>query len=408
MSFGALYDIKILDLTQMLSGPYATQMLADQGAEVIKIEPPRGDMIRPAGPFRADDDAKTHGAYFQSVNRNKRGICLDLKTEAGKDVLKRLVRDADVLVENFRAGVMEKLGLSYETLIAENPKLVYGALRGFGDPRTGDSPYTNWPAYDVTAQAMGGLIGITGADEDSPTKIGPGLGDIIPGMMLSFGILAALHHAQKTGQGQFVDVAMTDSILAVCERIVYQHSIDGSVPKPEGNFHPFLCPFGLYPAKDGWVTIAAPRDEFFEMLAKNLGADDLLEDPRFAGQLARIQNKDALNARLCELTKLHSKAALTEMLGGLLPYGPVMTMAELPDDPHIKSREMIVEIEQPGSASPLSVAGVPVKMSETPGGVHARAPGKGEHGDEILKEASFSEAEITKLRDAGAFGQTKG
>ena len=141
------------------------------------------------------------------------------------------------------------------------------------------------------------------------------------------------------------------------------------------------------------MTIAAPRDEFFEMLAKNLGADDLLEDPRFAGQLARIQNKDALNARLCELTKLHSKAALTEMLGGLLPYGPVMTMAELPDDPHIKSREMIVEIEQPGSASPLSVAGVPVKMSETPGGVHARAPGKGEHGDEILKEASFSEAE---------------
>ena len=403
MSFGALSDVKVLDLTQMLSGPFATQMLADQGAQVIKIEPPRGDMIRPAGPFRKDDNKKTHGAYFQSVNRNKRGLCLDLKTEAGRDVLFKLVKDADILVENFRAGVMKKLGIPYEVLSKINPKLVYGALRGFGDPRTGDSPYVNWPAFDVTAQAMGGMIGITGPNGE-PTKIGPGVGDIIPGMMLSFGIVSALHHARRTGEGQFVDVAMMDSVLAVCERIVYQNSISGMVPEPEGNFHPFLCPFGVFPAKDGSITIAATNDSFFKNLAENLDALELLGDERYANQMARIQNKDALNARLCEITSALTKAELTAKIGGLLPYGPVMTMADLPDDPHVKARDMIVEIEQPGSATPLSVAGVPVKMTKTPGGVKMRSPGKGEHSEEILKDAGFSTSKIADLRANGVLG----
>lgn len=403
MSFGALADVKVLDLTQMLSGPFATQMLADQGAQVIKIEPPRGDMIRPAGPFRKDDNQKTHGAYFQSVNRNKRGLCLDLKTKTGRDVLFKLVKDADILVENFRAGVMEKLGIPYEVLSKINPKLVYGALRGFGDPRTGDSPYVNWPAFDVTAQAMGGMIGITGPNGE-PTKIGPGVGDIIPGMMLGFGIVSALHHARRTGEGQFVDVAMMDSVLAVCERIVYQNSISGMVPEPEGNFHPFLCPFGVFPAKDGSITIAATNDLFFKNLAENLDAPELLGDERYASQIARIQNKGALNARLCEITSLLTKAELTTKIGGLLPYGPVMTMADLPDDPHVKARDMIVEIEQPGSAMPLSIAGVPVKMTKTPGGVKMRSPGKGEHSEEILKGAGFSTSEIADLRANGVLG----
>jgi len=403
MSFGALSDVKVLDLTQMLSGPFATQMLADQGAQVIKIEPPRGDMIRPAGPFRADDKQKTHGAYFQSVNRNKRGLCLDLKTEAGRAVLLKLVEDADILVENFRAGVMKKLGISYEALAKINPKLVYGALRGFGDPRTAKSPYVDWPAFDVTAQAMGGMIGITGP-KGEPTKIGPGVGDIIPGMMLSFGIVSALHHARRTGEGQFVDVAMMDSVLAVCERIIYQNSISGMVPVPEGNFHPFLCPFGVFPAKDGSITIAATNDLFFNNLAENLGAPELIEDARYASQMARIQNKDALNARLCEITCQLTKAELTEKIGGLLPYGPVMTMADLPTDPHVQARNMIVDIEQPGSAKPLSVAGVPVKMTKTPGAVKMRSPGKGEHSDEILKEAGYSAAQIDELCTSGALG----
>ncbi len=400
MSFGALSDVKVLDLTQMLSGPFASQMLADQGAQVIKVEPPHGDMIRPAGPFRDDDTQRTHGAYFQSVNRNKRGLCLDLKTEAGRDVLFKLVAGADILVENFRAGVMEKLGIDYTVLKKINPQLVYGALRGFGDPATTDSPYVKWPAFDVTAQAMGGMIGITGA-KGQPTKIGPGVGDIIPGMMLSFGVISALHHARRTGQGQFVDVAMMDSVLAVCERIVYQHSINQSIPEPEGNFHPFLCPFGVFPASDGFITIAATNDVFFEKLANNLDAKDLLADEKYNSQVARVQNKDLLNARLCEITEQFSKRELTERLGGLLPYGPVMTVDDLSRDPHIAAREMIVEIEQPGSAKPLSVVGVPVKMSATPGSVKVRAPGKGEHSDQILKEAGFSTAEISQLRESG-------
>ena len=403
MSFGALSDVVVLDLTQMLSGPFATQMLADQGAQVIKIEPPHGDMIRSAGPFRSDDTQKTHGAYFQSVNRNKRGLCLDLKNEKGREVLLKLVESAHILVANFRAGVMKNLGISYETLARINPKLVYGALRGFGDPRTADSPYVNWPAFDVTAQAMGGMIGITGP-QGEPTKIGPGVGDIIPGVMLSFGLVTALHHARRTGEGQFVDVAMMDSVLAVCERIVYQNSITGAVPAPEGNFHPFLCPFGVFPARDGSITIAATNDEFFKKLVENLGESELLNDARYADQMARVQNKDSLNAHLCEITSKFTKAELTEKLGGLLPYGPVMTMADLPNDPHIKAREMIVDIEQPGSAKALAVAGVPVKMTRTPGGVKTRSPGKGEHSNEILQEAGFSSVQIEKLRADGALG----
>ena len=224
-------------------------------------------------------------------------------------------------MENFRAGVMKKLGIPYEVLIKINPKLVYGALRGFGDPRTADSPYVNWPAFDVTAQAMGGMIGITGP-KGEPTKIGPGVGDIIPGMMLSFGIVSALHHARRTGEGQFVDVAMMDSVLAVCERIVYQNSISGMVPVPEGNFHPFLCPFGVFPAKDGSITIAATNDQFFKNLAEALDAQSLLSDERYANQMARIQNKDSLNTALCEITSQLTKAELTKKIGGLFALRP--------------------------------------------------------------------------------------
>lgn len=401
MKFGALQDLTVIDLTQMLSGPFATQMLADNGANVIKIEPPHGDMIRSAGPFRNDDHLQSHGAYFQSVNRNKRGLCLDLKSEEGKAVLRRLVRDADILIENFRAGVMDKLGLGYESLAAENPRLVYGALRGFGDPRTADSPYVDWPAFDVTAQAMGGIMGITGPDAETPMKIGPGVGDILPGMMLSFGVLAAVHHAKRTGIGQFVDVAMMDAVLAVCERMVYQHSVNGQVPGPEGNHHPFLCPFGMYPASDGWVTIAATSDDFFTKLVCALGAPDLKQDHRFSSVKCRVENrKDTIDV-VSELTARFTKAELSMRLGGKLPFGPVMTVADIFADPHVKARDMIVAIEQPGSAAPLEITGVPLRMTRTPGGVKARAPGIGEHGDAILAEAGFSGDEISILRTRG-------
>jgi crotonobetainyl-CoA:carnitine CoA-transferase CaiB-like acyl-CoA transferase len=391
-AFGALSDLTIIDLTQMLAGPYASMMLADHGARVIKVEPPAGDSTRAAGQL---------GGYFQSINRNKKSVCLDLKTKEGAKAFKALVTGADAVIENFRSGVMERLGLGYETLREINPRLVYGALRGFGDARTGASPYLDWPAFDVVAQAMGGVMAITGPDAASPTKVGPGLGDIAPGMMLAFGVLAAVHHARRTGAGQFVDVAMVDAVLAVCERTVWQHSIQGLVPGPEGNHHPFLCPFGMFPAAEGFVTIAAHRDDFFGVLCAAIGAEGLLADPRFEGRAARSENRAALITALGEHTSRYSKIELTDRLGGAIPFGPVMDIAEIEADPHFSVREMIVEVDE-GGAAPIRIAGVPIKMTATPGGVHRRGPPLGEDTRRELRRAGLTEAEIQALIDRRA------
>jgi crotonobetainyl-CoA:carnitine CoA-transferase CaiB-like acyl-CoA transferase len=396
--FGALSDIRIIDLTQMLAGPYGTMVLADHGAQVTKIEPLEGDVTRGAGPFRDGDNVRAVGGYFQSVDRNKRSICLDLKTAGGKRIFKELVRDADAVTENFRAGVMERLGLSYEVLRDINPRLVYGALRGFGDRRTGASPYHDWPAYDVVAQAMGGLMAITGPDAETPTKVGPGIGDIVPGLMLGFGVLAAVHHARRTGVGQFVDVSMVDAVLAVCERMVWQHSVQGLTPGPEGNHHPFLCPFGMFSAADGYVTIAAHQDEFFAILCQGIGAPGLAGDPRYASRVARTDNRYHLIADLNRHTGRFSKAELIERLAGRIPFGPVMNISEIMADPHFVARQMIVDVEQPGT-TPIQVAGVPIKMTVTPGGVRRRSPLLGEDTRVRLRELGLSEEEIQTLID---------
>ena len=396
--FGALSDIRIIDLTQMLAGPYGTMVLADHGAEVIKIEPPEGDVTRVAGPFRDGDNARILGGYFQSVDRNKRSICLDLKTEDGKRVFKQLVRNADAVIENFRAGVMERLGLGYEVLRALNARLVYGALRGFGDRRTGSSPYQDWPAYDVVAQAMGGMMAITGPDARTPTKVGPGVGDIVPGLMLGFGVLAAVHHARRTGVGQFVDVSMVDAILAVCERTVWQHDIQGLTPGPEGNHHPFLCPFGIFAAADGHITIAAHQDEFFQILCQATDALELLADPRFGSRVSRTDNRELLIAELDRHLCRFTKRELSDRLAGRIPFGPVMNIAEIVADPHFAARDMIVDVEQPG-ASPVKVAGVPIKMTATPGGVRRRSPLLGEDTRARLRELGLSAGEIQDLID---------
>ena len=399
--FGALSGLRIIDLTQMLAGPYGTMMLADHGAEVIKVEPLTGDMTRGAGPYRQDDGSKALGGYFQSIDRNKQSVCLDLKSEAGRAALKALVKDADALTENFRAGVMERLGIGYEVLREINPRLVYGALRGFGDQRTGASPYADWPAFDVVAQAMGGVMAITGPDSNTPTKVGPGVGDIVPGMMLAFGVLAAIHYARRTGEGQFVDVSMVDAVLAVCERTVWQYSILDQTPGPEGNHHPFLCPFGMFPAADGFITVAAQQDNFFQILCQAIDAQSLLADPRFANAKLRSENRHALIEALGVHTRRLSKAHLMDRLGGRIPFGPVMNIAEIERDPHFAARQMIVEVEQPGAA-PIRIAGVPVKMTRTPGGVHARAPLLGEHTRAQLRRAGLTEAEIQTLIDGRA------
>ena len=396
-AFGALRDIRIIDLTQMLAGPYGTMMLADHGAEVIKVEAPEGDMTRGGGPFREDDSQKVLGGYFQSIGRNKRSVCLDLKTEAGREALKALVRDADAVTENFRAGVLERLGVGYEVLREVNPRLVYGALRGFGDHRTGASPYVDWPAFDVVAQAMGGIMAITGPDAATPTKVGPGVGDIVPGMMLAFGVLAAIHHARRTGEGQFVDISMVDAVLAVSERMVWQHSVQGVIPGPEGNHHPILCPFGMFPAADGFITVAAQQDSFFRILCTAIGLPQVPEDPRFADVSSRTANRHALIGVLGARTSQLSKAELMASLGGRIPFGPVMNIIDIENDPHFAVREMLVDLEQPGSPTPIRVAGVPIKMTRTPGGVHRRSPYLGEDTITELQRAGLSPAEIDAL-----------
>ena len=394
MSVGALSDIRIIDLTQALAGPYGTMFLADQGADVIKVESPVGDLARHGGPFHTDDEEKSLGAYFQSVNRNKKSIVLDLKTPAGADALKALVKDADAIVENFRCGVMDSLGLSYETLKEINPKLVYGTLRGFGDERTGGSPYVNWPAYDVVAQAMGGMMGVTGEIGGKPTKVGPGVGDTIPGLMLAFGVLSAIHYARQTGKGQFVDVSMLDAVLSVTERIVYQHSVQGMTPGLIGSHHPMVCPFGLFPAKDGYVTLAAPQQSFFEILCDRLEAQELAQDERFMSSESRGRLKHELIPLVGEATSKFTKAELEERLGGVVPFGPVLDAQEISENEHFKRRNMRVSVEQPGAGKDTIIAGVPIKMTETSAEVRVRAPLLGEHSKEVLREAGLSDDEI--------------
>ena len=280
---------------------------------------------------------------------------------------------------------MDRLGLCYETLREINPKLVYASIRGFGDPRTADSPYMEWPAFDVVAQAMGGIMGITGPDRETPTKIGPGVGDLTPALFCVIGVLSAVMRARETGQGQYVDVAMVDSILSICERMVHQYSFEGKLAAPEGNHHPFLAPFGMFPAKDGWVSIGCPNDAFWETLARKLGLDALLEDERFRDPMARAEHRRDVIAAVSEATQKHTKAELADLLGGSIPFGPVYNMADIAADPHFAARDMVVAVDTPGLDAPTKIAGTPIRMTETPGGVHQRAPFLGEHTEAVLK-----------------------
>ena len=384
---GPLAGLRVVDLSTMLAGPYATMLLADLGADVVKVEPPRGDGTRRAGPFRPEDGRAGLAGYFQSVNRGKRGVVLDLKAPSDVERLVELVRNADVLVENYSAGVMDRLGLSYERLATENPRLVYAALRGFGDPRTGSSPYTQWPAFDIVAQAMGGFLGITGTADGAPVKSGPGVGDIFPAALLAFGVLAAVHHARRIGQGQFLDVAMYDAMVSLCERMVYQYSYTGEVPRPQGNGHPLLCPFDIFPTADGWVSVAAPHDGHWRILADTIGGPDLATDPRYRTNVDRVRHADEVRALVGDWLSPRTTAEVVEVLGGRVPIGPVNDVATIAADPHVAARGMLVELEQPGSDRPITVAGQPVKFTRTPTDVGRRAPTLGEHDvDAVLAE----------------------
>lgn len=397
---GALEGLRVIDLTMMLAGPYASMMLADQGADVIKIEPPGGDSTRRIGPHLPGgltQDDGGYGGYFASINRNKRSVVLDLKSEFGLSALKRMVAGADILIENYRHGVMERLGLDDAALWTANPQLVHVSIRGFGDSVGGVSPYADWPAYDPVSQAMGGLMGVTGQRGGSPMKVGPGVGDIAPAMFAAFGALAATFRAHRTGQGERVDISMVDSVLAMCERIIFQYSATGISPAPEGNGHPLLCPFGLFEAADGFVTIAIPKDDFWARFVRLIGRPELAVDPDFATNAARLKNAASTEALVTEWTQKLSREEIATVIGGQIPFGPVMTAKDIFADPHFQARGMMVEIPMAGADRPLHVANTPVRMANAAHGVRQPAPLTGEHADAILTEFGFTSAEIAQL-----------
>lgn len=388
---GPLTDIRVLDLTQMLAGPYATMLLADLGADVVKIEPPSGDMTRSNPPHREADEA--YGGYFNSVNRNKRGVVLDLKSESGRETFKQLVAETDVLVENFRVGTMDRLGLSYEELAEINPRLVYASIRGFGDPRTAASPYADRPAFDLIAQAMGGVMSVTGTEGNGPTKVGPGVGDLFPAVLSVVGTLSALHYRNQTGEGQYVDVSMVDGVLSLTERIVHQYSVGGDVPSPQGNTHPLLFPFNRFDAADGYVVIAAPADHQWSALCMYMDREDLAD---FDSE-TRVARSEELYEVVSDWTSEHTKTEIFEKLADDVPCGPVFTVEDIFEDEHFAARGMLPEVTHADTNQTVQLAGTPIKFTETPGGVHCRAPFLGEHTQEVLANFGLSPSEINEV-----------
>ena len=394
----------MIDLTRMLSGPYSTMVLADHGAEVIKIEDKNGDTSRFNGPYDLSDKEKNWAGYFVSLNRNKKSVQIDLKTSSGKTNFRELVRSADILIENFRPGVMERLDLSFEALQTINPKLVYGAIRGFGDPRSGGSPYMNWPSYDVVAQAMGGVINLTGESPEKVSKVGPGIGDIFSGLFLSFGVIAALRDAEATGVGQFVDISMYDAMISLCERAVYQYDIEGKIPEAGGNSHPFLAPFGIFPASDGKVAIGVVEDRFWTELVNAIGSPEFVNDSDFATLLARKKNLKEVNDLVGHWTSKFSKEQLSDRLGGRVPFGPVNNIEDIIKDPHTKRRNMISRLSKPDKPSDSwLVASNPLNFNLRPKVDLKSPPRLGEHNDVYLSKkegASNDSLPHTKLREA--------
>ena len=387
----ALDDVRVLDLTQVLAGPYCTMLLADLGADVVKIERPGGDLIRPNPPFVSDDDA--YGGYFQSVNRGKRSLEMDLTDEGDREDFLSLVEDADVLVENFRAGTMEKFDLAYERLREENPGLVYASIRGFGDPRTGETDRQGQPSFDLIAQALGGVMQITGQEDGPPTKVGPGIGDLFTATLNAVGILAALRHRDRTGEGQFVDTAMYDSMISMCERAVYQHSYTGEVPKRRGNSHPTLFPYNAFEAEDGYVVVAAFGDNHWRALCEAMDRPDLAADYPTAGD--RLKNRELLRAEIAGWTTDLPEDEICDLLEGSVPCAPVQDVSDVFEDPHVRARDMLVDVEQPGADREVTIAGSPIKLSETPTKPGERAPLLDEHREELLGDRETNAAEAS-------------
>jgi crotonobetainyl-CoA:carnitine CoA-transferase CaiB-like acyl-CoA transferase len=338
------------------------------------------------GPHTEVDAEHHFGGYFASCNRNKRSVLVDFGDPEQLDLVRRLVDTADVVVENFRPGVMEAVGLAYEDLRARNPRLVYAAIRGFGDPRTGASPYADWPAYDIVAQAMGGVVSHTGTTEGEHVASGPSVGDLYPATMMVVGILGALHHVSRTGEGQFVDVGMADAVMALCESMTWRYTYTGEVQQPRGSEHPSLCPFEVYATGDGFVAIAAPSTSHWDLLCDTLGRPDLKDDDRTRSARRRVLHRSMVKEIIESWTTTLTTAQVVDTLAGKVPVGPVNTAPDLVNSPHVQARQMYVAIEHPGSERPVVTPNTPLRFTATQGGVYRRAPLLGEHTDEVLAE----------------------
>ncbi len=371
-----LNGIKVLDLTRVLAGPYATMLLGDLGAEIIKIEQPgTGDESRNFGPFK-----NGFSLYFMSVNRGKRSVTLNLKTERGRAIFKQLLNQTDILVENFRPGTMEKLGLSYDTLKSEYPSLIYAACSGFG--QTG--PYAQQGAYDMIIQGMGGIISITGEPGGPPVRVGTSISDITAALFTTIGILSALHHRNQTGKGQFVDVAMLDSLVAVLENAVVRYFATGEAPKPLGARHPAITPFEAFASADGHVIIALGNDTLWAKFCEHVGRQALISDKRFRTNADRTENHDQLFPILSEIMSQRTTDDWIDALGRIgVPCGPINAMDKVVTHPQVQAREMITRVVHQITGE-VEVPGVPIKLSETPGSVDAPAPSLGEHTTEVL------------------------
>jgi crotonobetainyl-CoA:carnitine CoA-transferase CaiB-like acyl-CoA transferase len=393
---GPLTGLKVIDLSHVMAGPTCAMLLADLGADVVKVEKiPGGDDARRMAPPTIAGES----AAFLIMNRNKRGIALNLKTEAGRTVLSRLLQGADVLIENYRPGTMERMGFGYEAQHASNPRLIYCSISGFG--RTG--PYANRGGFDLVAQAMSGLMSITGEGPGCPpVKLGAPVTDITAGILACVGILAALHSRASSGQGQMVDTSLFEAGII---HTYWQSAIalaTGKAPGPMGTGHPLNAPYQAFPVADGWITVGAANQGNWLRLLQALEAPELGDDPRFANNAERMRNLPALNAALTPLFKHRSSAEwLRRLEQAGVPAGPVLDVNQMHADPQTLARKMIVETTHP-TAGRVKAIGLPIKFSDTPGGVRRAAPILGQHTREVLRDHGFSDTQIDQMAALGA------
>ncbi len=393
---GPLAGLKVVELAHIMAGPVCGMMLADMGADVIKVEKvPGGDDSRRMVPPTIGDES----AAYMMMNRNKRGIAVNLKEDGGKDVLRKLLSEADVVIENYRRGTMEKLGLGYESLREDNPGLIYCEVSGFG--RTG--PYADRAGFDLIAQGMSGLMSITGEGHGRPPcKVGPPVTDITAGVVAAMGVLAAYTHRLKTGEGQKVDTSLFEAGIM---HTYWQSAITfatGTSPGPMGSAHPLNAPYQAFQTSDGWITVGAANQRNWEILLGVLEASHINDDPRFAANPGRMEHRDELESVLnAEFVKRTTEDWLARMEQAGLPAGPVLNIEQMHADPQTLARDMVVETEHP-TAGPVKSLGLPVKFSQTPGEVHCPAPIYGQHTREVLREYGMSETAIDGLIEQGA------